>query len=62
MPDAKSILAIFFGTSPLLITLILNLLDVKQIKTEVSKIKDIISDIKERLAILEERDRAKLLR
>jgi hypothetical protein len=53
-------LPIFLGTLPLLVTLVFNLLDTKQIKTEIIKIRDDITSIKDRLAILEERDRVKL--
>jgi hypothetical protein len=60
MIDWKAALTIFVGTLPLLLALILNLLDVKQVKTELIKIREDITSIKERLATLEERDRVRL--
>ena len=50
-------LAVFLGTLPLLGVIVWNLIEVKEIRREISLIRSEITKLAERVAILEERDR-----
>jgi hypothetical protein len=49
--------AVFMGTLPLLGVMVWNMVEVKEIRRELSLIRTEITKLTERLAILEERDR-----